>query len=128
MKATLISILIVSSFLSCKKGATPTDTLVGTWKYEYELKSDGTRDYGNPYALLQFEYSDGFILYDNGTGNTMWYDKINDPEPFEWSYKSGKIRVEVSNVPKAFEYGVANLKEGAMNFTTGGREYYMTKR
>ena len=134
MRKTILVISILSGFLfSCKKEKIgPSTSLIGKWKYEYEILKDGTKNHDNPYALLEFEYSDGLILHADKTGNSLWYDRINNPEPFGWSFDDSKLKIVVSysdGSSKEFEYSIINLKDNSMDFQTPkGSKYHMLKQ
>lgn len=130
---TLIAILMV--VICCQKDdhkMDSTNEIIGKWIYEYELKSDGTKDFDNPYALLEFEYSDGFILNEEGTGSSVWYDSINGN--FEWlsDNRNSKLIISVirtDNSIDEFEYSMSILDENSMEFETPkGHIYRMNKK
>lgn len=117
---------------SCKKDDNPIEPIpgvIGQWEYEYEILDDGTKVFDNPYALLEFEYSDGFILNDNNTGNSIWYDNINSA--FEWRMDNSTLIISVTrtdNSIDSFEYQISNLDENSMEFETPiGYKYLMKK-
>lgn len=104
--------------------------IVGEWMYEYEIMEDGTKKFDNPYALLEFEYSDGFILKEDGTGNSIWFGEINDD--FEWARDESRLFVHVAKSNGAvdeFVYGISNMTDTSMRFSTPkGHTYRMNKR
>ena len=108
----------------------PELSIVGEWKYEYEILRDGTKELENPYAILEFEYSDGFILKENGTGNSLWNNSINGD--FEWTDNGFKLKVSVERADNhidQFEYNLSNLTENSMEFETPkGHKYLMIKQ
>lgn len=125
--------LIVLLIGSCQKddmAFEPKLSIVGEWKYEFEILSDGTKLFDNPYALLEFEYSDGFILKENGIGNPQWFNTINGD--FEWLYDDFKLTISVTrsdNSIDQFEYIISNLTNSSMEFKTPkGHKYLMIKQ
>lgn len=129
-KITLLTIATILSLLSCQKDeqiTKPELSIVGEWVYEYELLSDGTKDFDNPYALLEFEYSDGFILKENGTGNSVWNDVINNN--FDWTSDNSKLIISLIESANIFEYKVSILTDETMFFETPkGHKYFMNKQ
>lgn len=128
---TFLSLLIV--VIGCKKDSEiikPGLKIVGEWKYQYELLEDGTKEYKNPYALLDFEYSDGFILKENNLGHSVWYDKVNGN--FEWTMNDSKLIFTVTkadNSVEDFEYQISNQKEDSMMFESlDGSHFFMIKK
>lgn len=132
---TLFFTIVVALILitSCQKDDNQIESIpsvVGQWKYEYEILSDGTKVFDNPYALLEFEYSDGFILNDNNTGNSVWYDKVNGD--FEWTTNNSILIISITksdNSIDKFEYQISNLNEKSMELETPkGAKYLMKKQ
>lgn len=129
--APFFSLLIL--FNACKSQnqvIEPELEIVGHWKYQYELLSDGTKKYDNPYALLEFEYSDAFILKENNTGNSVWYDTINGN--FEWISSDSILTIIVTRQDSSidqFQYSISNLDEVSMEFQSpNGNKYFMVKQ
>ena len=120
MKKTLLLISIATGLLfSCQKeNIDPTSSLVGKWKYEYQILNDGSKSFNNPYALLEHTYNDGFILNSNQKGNTTISGSINDKE-FEWAVNDSQLKIIVpysDGSTKEFLYVISNLGENSMNF------------
>lgn len=133
MKNLILILIILPSFLSCKVNDQldePELSIIGEWEYQYQLLSDGTKDFDNPYALLEFEYSDGFILNEDHTGSSVWYDKINGS--FSWTRNDMKLIITVSREDSSvdyFEYQISKLEESAMEFQSpNGSTYLMIKK
>jgi hypothetical protein len=130
-KLMLISCLLALGFFACKKKIVENN-LVGEWKYEYRLLEDGTRDYQEPYALLGWNYSDGFILYEDGTGYSVWYDSINS-DKFAWSNTRNLMTMQVTqpnNEIHEFDYTITEVKENSMFLedVNKGNKYFMNKK
>ena len=122
----IIFLLLVCLF-SCKK-KTIEDRLIGYWIPEYEILEDGTKKYSdNWYALLEFTYSEGFTLNDDGTGAV---NKKGDG--FEWSNTKKKLTILVTHSNgniEEFEYLITNVKKNNMDFETPkGHKYHMSKQ
>lgn len=125
-----IALILLTSCKKDEKKIEPTPSIVGQWVYEYELLSDGTKVFDNPYALLEFEYSDGFILNEDNTGNSVWYNDINGD--FEWSSDNSILTISVTrsngSIDK-FEYQISDLNESSMGFESPkGHKYLMIKQ
>jgi hypothetical protein len=62
----------------------------------------------------------------------MWFDRINNPEPFEWSFDDSNLKIVISHSDgssKDFEYSISNLKDNSMDFQTPkGHKYHMLKQ
>lgn len=104
--------------------------LVGEWTYEYTIREDGSRDYDNPNALFDYNYGDGFILNDNHTGHSVWYDEINGD--FEWLSTDSKLTISVWRFDKGiaeFEFELSNRTNSSMILDTPkGNRYLLHKK
>lgn len=133
-KIKILFIICASSFfLGCDSDEDsiidPYHQLLGYWKYEYELLDDGSKNYNNPYALLEFTYSDGFILEENKVGSSVWYDSINGE--FNWEFKEGALILTVSyddGAVKEFVHSLTEIRENTLIFNSlKGHTYFMRK-
>lgn len=88
LKNLIIAVGLLLFFSACTKNKIENN-LIGTWEFEYEILKFGSKNYDNPAYLMNFEYSDGFILNEDGTGSTIWYGNQNSE--FEWSSTKKKI-------------------------------------
>lgn len=126
---SLYLVVAVLFFSSCKKQKIERD-LTGTWVYEYEIMEDGTKKYDNPYALMDFNYSDGFILNDDGSGSTIWYDNPNGD--IEWSNTNNKLIIHGqywNGELTDYEYSIEDVKSTSLIFENyKGHKYYMEKQ
>lgn len=130
MKNLAFYFVILMLFISaCKKEKIEWD-LTGTWVYEYEIMEDGTKKYNNPYALMDFNYSDGFILNDDGSGSTIWYDTPNGD--IEWSGTKNKLIIHdqyLNGELTDYEYSIEEVKSTSLIFENyKGQKYYMKKQ
>ena len=134
--STYLVILMVSFlFLQCNvsepKEVDLETQLIGEWESQYEILSDGSKSYDNPYALLEFEYSDGFILKADNFGSTVWYDEVKD-NYFEWEATESKLIISLvrsDNTIETFEFQIYDLEETSMLFESPkGHTYFMTKK
>ncbi|MTB50751.1 hypothetical protein [Lewinella sp. W8] len=132
MKPIVKALILLATLLlliSCEKErmTDPEVISLGKWVYVYELREDGTRDFENPYALLEFEYSDGFILNEDGTGHSIWYDNINDD--FTWRRNGGILTFVVEHPDGTideYEYHYSPESPTSLFFDTPeGRTYLM---
>ena len=135
MESKIIAAVMMVSIVitGCQKDEPIVESsheLVGEWIYEYEIMEDGTKKFDNPYALLEFEYSDGFVLKEDGTGNSIWVGEINDD--FEWIRDESRLFLQVrksNGSVDEFVYGISNLTDISMRFSTPkGHIYRMKKR
>lgn len=127
----LIGLVLLSLSISCTK--TDTDisesNLIGEWNYVYELLDDGTQIYDDPFALLEFNYSDGFRLNENNTGNSIWFDSINGD--FEWVIQDDKLIFTITldkDTIKDFEYTISDFNQNTMMFSTPKNHTYLLSR
>ena len=117
-------------------GPDPTAMMVGTWKITATIDEDGTRvPAETTYALLEYNYSDGFILYpDRRTGNSMWYGGVNDAagERFQWILvdEAWTITLTRSDGSKEdFTFQVSDLTDSRMDLQTPkGFRYQLEKQ
>lgn len=127
---TIVIFFLFSGCQSEDQIIEPELNILGHWKYQYELLNDGTKRYDNPYALLEFEYSDAFILKEDKSGNSIWFDTINGD--FEWSNNNLELVITVTREDQSvdrFEYQISNLEEGSMEFESpNGSKYFMVKQ
>ena len=118
MKNKLITFLGALLIISaCNKPEKIKSHLEGTWVCEYEIMEDGSKNFSAPYALVDFNYSDGFTLNEDGTGSTMWYGAPNGD--IEWSNTKEKLIIhdqywngELIN----YEYSIENVTSSSMEF------------
>lgn len=128
----LMLIIILFTTIGCENqdsNITPNNVIIGEWIYEYELMSDGTKNFDNPYALLEFTYSDGFILNEDGTGHSVWNEVIN--ENFEWVFNNSKLTISVTrsdNSIDKFEYQISNMNESSMQFESPKGYKFMLRK
>ena len=87
------------------------------------------------YALLEYNYSDGFILYpDRRTGNSMWFGGVNDAagERFQWILvdEAWTITLTRSDGSKEdFTFQVSDLTDSRMDLQTPkGFRYQLGKQ
>jgi hypothetical protein len=111
---TLVSVVLL---FSCEKEkVAPASDLIGEWNYEHHILNDGSKSTAGSYALLKHTYSDGFILYENKTGNTLYGGGINDKE-FKWNYKDSRLKVIVTHADgsaQETEYVLSDLNGNSM--------------
>jgi len=127
----ILFLLSISLFIysSCRPLPAPNpddtekDSLQGAWTIEFGYKPDGSVDPNTSrYALLEFEYSDGFILKENDLCDVVWNDQINAKD-LSWSYTEGKLLI------KEHSFIVSNLQEDQMDFETPkGYRYHLIKK
>lgn len=121
-----LSLLI---FSSCRPLPAPSpeepekDSLQGAWTIEFGYKPDGSVDPNTSrYALLEFEYSDGFILKDNALCDVVWSGQINAKD-LSWSYQEEKLTIN------GYVFIVSELQEDQMDFETPkGYKYHLIKK
>ncbi|MEE9431658.1 MAG: hypothetical protein V3V16_11490 [Melioribacteraceae bacterium] len=134
MKIKSIILIVVFTFLiACNKDSQivePKLSIVGEWNAEYEILSDGTKDYRVQYAILEFNYSDAFILKENKKGHSIWFDNINGD--FEWTRDNSKLTITVTQFDSTredFEFQLSELKNHSMVFDTPkGHKYLLSKK
>lgn len=122
---------IVLGLCSCKKKIVE-NRLIGEWQCEYELLEDGTKDYADQYALLDWNYSDGFILYKDGTCQSTWLGVINS-DKIEWSNSKDLLTIHVprsNGEIEDFEYFISDVKKNSMfmEYQAKGYKYYLNKK
>ena len=134
MKKALHLILVsVSLLFSCEKEkADPASGLIGEWNYEHHIMESGSKSTTGAYALLVHTYSDGFILYENKTGNTLSGGGINDVE-FEWGYKDSRLDITISypdGSTKETEYILSDREANSMYIQSSTNEikYFIRKK
>ena len=129
MKNLAFYLVMMLFICSCKKEKIKRD-LTGTWVYEYEIMEDGTKKYDTPYALMDFNYSDGFILNNDGSGSTIWYDTPNGD--IEWSSAKDKLIIHnqyLNGELTDYEYSIEEVKTTSLMFENyKGKKYYMKKQ
>ena len=131
MKRLLLSssIFAILLFGSCKKEKIEQN-LIGTWVFEYEILDDCLKKYDNPYALLDFTYSDGFVLNDDGSGSTTWYNSPGGE--IEWSNTKNKLIIHDqywSGELIDYNYSIKDIKSTSLVFENyKGHKYYMKKQ
>ncbi len=128
LNLSLLTLILAFIVLGCNKD--DNQTLIGEWGYEYELMDDGTKNYEHPYALLEYEYSDGFILKKDKSGNPIWNENINGE--FEWTKNWNKLLLYVTrddNSIDEFNFKISNVTNTSMFFETPkGHKYKMKKK
>ena len=116
--------------LGCEKKIEPEISLLGEWISEYEIMEDGTKNFDDPYAILVFEYSNGFILEENGQGSSIWNGAINGA--FEWTKMDNKILMFVpgpNNSTSTFEFQISNVTNESMDFySPKEHRYFLTRK
>lgn len=104
--------------------------MYGQWACAYQLRDDGTKNFDSPYNLLEFEYSDGFILNADGSGKVVWYEKENGD--FAWEKTGSKLVFQVmrtENNSENFEFKISDLTAKSMLLESpGGKQYVMEKK
>lgn len=132
MGAIAASVLPLVLFSCQKEKIDSSAYLIGQWEHEYTHLEDGSKKFDNPYALLEFDYSDGFILYENNTGHSWWMGRINNPKEFEWRYDDATLTISVSHPDGSnadFEFSLPSLSEHSMVINTPkGFTYSMKKQ
>ena len=125
--------VVAGLMASCEKKneqVAPTPSLIGEWMFEYTILEDGSRNYDDPYALLEFEYSDGFILKENGQANSVWYQKVNGE--FEWEKAGEQLIFSVTrpdNSVDTFTFEFSDLTLASLLLKTPkGHVYKMLKK
>lgn len=132
-KALLLILVSVGLLFSCKKEKVdPTSGLFGEWNYEHHIMQDGSKSTAGAYALLVHTYSDGFILYENKTGNTLSGGVINDRE-FKWDYEDSSLKIIVTYADgstQETEYILSDLKGNSMYIQsqTNDIKYFIKKK
>ena len=130
MKKIFLAISLLSICLfSCGKEKIE-NRLIGEWKFESQILEDGTFRTDPPYALVEFEYSDGFILNKNNKGFTIWNELINGDE-FSWSNTKKFLIIKVENSSgntTEYEFKISNVENHSMNFETNEGKKYLLKK
>lgn len=129
IKNIIIAVGILLILSACKKNRIENN-LIGTWECEYEILEDGTKDYDAPYAIMDFQYSDGFILNEDGTGSTIWYDVSNSE--IEWSSTKNKLIIHnqyLAGELTDYEFSIKDVKSNSMVFENyEGHKFYVIKK
>lgn len=132
-KALLLILVSVGLLFSCEKEKVdPASGLIGEWNYEHHIMEDGSKSTSGTYAILDHTYSDGFILYENKTGNTLSGGGINDRE-FSWDYKDSSLKIIVTypdGSTQETEYILSDLKGNSMYIQgpTNNNKYFIRKK
>lgn len=127
MKKSLLTVVVCLLLIACRRPLpTPTpeeEDLIGTWRSLYEYLPDGTKDSSNvPYALLEFEYSDGFILKEDDLCDVVWLGLVNAPD-LTWTLKEETLRIHDT------DFTISDRTANQMDFATPkGHKYRLEKR
>lgn len=130
----LITLTVSVLLLNCSVSESKEDLesqLIGEWQFRYEILSNGSKEYDNPYALLEFDYSDGFILKADNTGKAVWFESVKDYD-FDWNAMESTLSISLNRSNGSidtFEYLISDLTETSMYFgSPKGHKYFMTKK
>lgn len=134
MKITNLAvfIILVLGITSCQKEKPMNleNSLIGEWTHEYEITEEGLKNFDQPYALLEFNYSDGFILNEDGLGKSVWLESTNDD--FEWEFNNPKLIFSLKRSDDTidkFEFLISNLTENSLVINSPKEhKYFMTKK
>lgn len=113
-------------FTSCNKTETTEELLWGQWNFTHAIQEDGSIDTQSPYSLVEFTYSDGFILTENHEGSTIWFEQVN--ENFQWSFADSKLKMTVlydNQESNTFVFEIDELTHETMIFKTPKKHTYL---
>ena len=127
--STLIFSLLILS--SCKKEPLFDKSLAGKWEAEYELMEDGSKSFTPPWALLEFEYSDAFILHEDQTLTILWTEKTNNSLKCKWFGSNSNLTIHAGNPDgssRVFDYKITRISENRIILQTPKGHKWMMKR
>lgn len=127
--STLIFSLLILN--SCKKEPLYDKSLAGKWEAEYELMEDGSKSFTPPWALLEFEYSDAFILHEDQAVTILWAERANSSIKCKWFGSNSNLTIH-ANYPNgnssAFDYKITRISENRIILLTPKGHKWMMKR
>ena len=105
-------------FSGCKiSGIEPPISLLGHWEVAYQHLPDGGIDTSQHirYSILGFEYSDGFVLKEEGKIDITWYGMVNVPDR-TWRLEDSTLIIDSGTAAGEFRYLIRQQEEDGMDF------------
>lgn len=131
MKNSLLLLGLCLLLSACHRSLPPPEpedpekeSLYGTWVVDFTYLPDGNKDPNkqDPYALLEFEYSDSFTLKAGQLCDVIWQGNVNAPD-LSWSLEGEILTIHGT------DFVISDFQEDELDFATPkGHKYRLVKQ